>query len=188
MLRGCTATLLQLGTGAAANAAGEGAAREAAAGEAVDGDSDGAAATPAGRRLFPSVAALVQQGRSSLERLQQLQAACVGAQIRIMGGSVSGGMGQHVTHVVGLVLGPPTPPAADDGADEGEEAAEEAVAAEAGAGAAEAAPGTSTAAAVRGVQPQALLAAVSQQAGGGTAVASLRLGVSTGSMRLVSQR
>ena len=179
MLRGCTATLLQLGTGAAANAGGEGATREAAPGEAVDGDTDGAAAVPAGRRLFPSVAALVQQGRASLERLQQLQAACAGAQIRIMGGSVSGGMGQHVTHVVGLVLAPPTPPAADDGADEGK-AAE--------AGAAEAAPGTSTAAAARGVQPQALLAAVSQQAGGGTAVASLRLGVSTGSMRLVSQR
>ncbi|PRW39278.1 dynamin-related GTPase isoform A [Chlorella sorokiniana] len=178
LLRGCTATLLQLGTGRADTAAED----AAAAGEEADAppEDDGAATAAGARRLFPSVAALVQQGHASLERLQQLQAACAGAQVRIMGGSVSGSVGQQVTHVVGLLLAPPTPPATDDSsAEPGAEAAEAEAEAEAEG---------STAAAVRGVQPQVLLAAVSQQAGGGTAVASLRLGVSTGGMHLVSQR
>lgn len=171
LLRGCTATLLQLGSGGpdAAGADAAGGAAEAAA-DAAEGS--GGAAAAGARRLFPSVAALVQQGSASLQRLQQLQAACAGAQVRIMGGGVAGSVGQQVTHVVGLLLAPPTPPAAD-GAEAGLEAEAEAEAGTAPAG---------------GVQPQALLAVVSQQAGGGTAVASLRLGISTGAMHLVTHR
>ncbi|KAL4853400.1 Dynamin-related protein 5A [Chlorella vulgaris] len=100
------------------------------------------------QRLFPGVHSVMQQCTASLARLQQLQAAGVGSEVRIMCGRLSATLGQQVTHIVALV--PPK-----DGA---------------------ASP----------VDPKALLSAVSKQGGGISAVASLKLGLATGGMHLVT--
>lgn len=102
------------------------------------------------QRLFPGVHSVMQQCTASLARLQQLQAAGVGSEVRIMCGRLSATLGQQVTHIVALV--PPK-----DGA---------------------ASP----------VEPKALLHAVSEQGGGTSAIASLKLGLATGGMHLVTDR
>ncbi|PSC67603.1 DNA ligase 4 isoform A [Micractinium conductrix] len=121
---------------------------------------DGAAGSAALRR-FPSVAALAGEAARSLSQLQELQAGTAGAEIRLMGGSLAPQLGQGTTHVVGVVLGAP------EHALWGQPAGESVCAA--------------------ALQPDTVLRAVVAQAGGGTAVASLRLGLGAGSMKLVSQ-
>lgn len=138
LLRGCTAVLLKLGTGQAGSAPGS------------------ASASASEARLAPSVASLVQRGRASLARLQQLQAATAAAELRLMGGSVTSEMGPAVTHLVGIAL---TLPAAQG-------------------------PGGQAPA----LQPEALLRAVVEQAGGGEAVSTLRLWLGTGDTHLVADR
>ena len=116
------------------------------------------------RRLFPSVRSIVQQGRTQQARLQALQEAAAAAEVRIMGGTVSSALGPHITHVVGAALPHLVPPAA------------------AAAAAAEQRPPAPA------VEPEALLRAVVEQAGGAPAVSALKLGLATGNMRLVSDR
>ena len=102
LLRSCSVSLLRLGTGQAASAQQQ----QAASGSANDANGIGS------RRLFPSVRAIVQQGRTQQARLQQLQVAAAAAEFRIMGGIVSIALGPHTTHVAGAALPPLLSPAA----------------------------------------------------------------------------
>lgn len=173
-LRRCTVSLLRLGTGSASEGGPMGAAAAANGGPAggvkqeqgtggSSGSGSGISVRPGG--LFPSVQALAQQAQSLLARLQELQAAAVGAEVRIMGGSVSPTLSERVTHVVGIAL--PRLQLRDAAA------------------AARAAEGLQLQAVE--AAPEAVLRGVAQQQrGGGAAVARLRLGLSTRSTHLVS--
>ena len=139
-LRPFSAVLLRLGNGKAIRQ--------------PDGDSQ--------RRLVPSVQSILLAGAASQARLQQLQAAAVAAEFRIMGGALAVALGQSVTHVLGLVLArAPLVVATDEGSSTG---------------------------AASAVEPQALLRAVDDQAGGPPAVALLKLGLATGSIQLETDR
>ncbi|EFN52891.1 hypothetical protein CHLNCDRAFT_138420 [Chlorella variabilis] len=139
-LRPFSAVLLRLGNGKAIRQ--------------PDGDSQ--------RRLVPSVQSILLAGAASQARLQQLQAAAVAAEFRIMGGALAVALGQSVTHVLGLVLArAPSVVATDEGSSTG---------------------------AASAVEPQALLRAVDDQAGGPPAVALLKLGLATGSIQLETDR
>lgn len=107
---------------------------------------------------FPSVRSIVQQADASQDLLQQQQVSGISAEARILGARVSGTFGPAVTHAVGLML-PQRQQAPPDS-------------------------GLSTPA----VEPEALLRAVSEQAGGAPAVASLKLKLATGDVHLVTDR
>ncbi len=160
-LRSCAVTLLRLGRGAAGDGGPFGLSR-GSGGNARQGQQEGGGSSADDGQLFPSVRRLVQQGQASLARLQEVQAATAAAEVRLMGGSVAPTIGKQVTHVVGIVL--PRQ---------------------------EAAPGPGGGRLLRPARlaPEALLQVVAeQQRGGSTAVATLHLGLGSGSMRLVSDR
>ena len=115
-------------------------------------------------RMFPSVQSTMQASIASRAQLQQAQAEAVALELCIMGGVCSSTLGQCSTHVLGLVL-PQQQSAA------------------AAMGAARVVPH-----AERQLDPGVLLNAVSTQAGGHAAVATLKLGLATGGIHLVTER
>jgi hypothetical protein len=107
---------------------------------------------------FPSVQSIVQQAAALQARLQQQQASGIGAEARVLGARVARNLGSPVTHAVGLTL--PHRQQTPPSA------------------------GLSAAA----VEPDTLLRAVSEQAGGAPAVATLKLKLATGGVHLVTDR
>lgn len=164
-LRSCTVTLLRLGRGTASEGGPSAPGNEGGnggGGRARQEQQEGVDGRPGSGQLFPSVRRLVQQSQQALARLQEAQAATAAAEVRLMGGSVAPALTNPVTHVVGISLPQQEAVAGPDGGRVLRPAS---------------------------VAPEAVLRAVAQQQrGGGTAVATLHLGLGSGNVRLVSDR